>query len=198
MINETLSELIIREYYGMVYRFCYVMLRGNRQAAEDCTQDTFLTFFSKRSQLNMTDRLPHWLFKTAKRCIKSYLRKHKDIYIRLEDVSETIGQEDAILKMKPDVFDSLTAEEVELLEIYYNNEYGDRVRLAEERGMTIAALYTRVYRIRQKLIEKCRRYQGLANFYYIFDEHNLLNNFMRYAKKEITITAKQNKSGETT
>ncbi len=153
MINETLSELIIREYYGMVYRFCYVMLRGNRQAAEDCTQDTFLTFFSKRSQLNMTDRLPHWLFKTAKRCIKSYLRKHKDIYIRLEDVSETIGQEDDILKMKSDVFDSLTPEEIELLEIYYNNEYGDRVRLAEERGMTIAALYTRVYRIRQKLIE---------------------------------------------
>lgn len=28
---------------------------------------------------------------------------------------------------------------------------------------------------RQKLIDKCRKYQGLATFYYIFDEHGLLN-----------------------
>lgn len=28
---------------------------------------------------------------------------------------------------------------------------------------------------RQKLIDKCRRYYGLADFYYIFDEHGLLN-----------------------
>ena len=27
----------------------------------------------------------------------------------------------------------------------------------------------------KKLIEKCERYRGLANFYYIFDEHNLLD-----------------------
>ena len=27
---------------------------------------------------------------------------------------------------------------------------------------------------RKKLIEKCEKYRGLANFYYIFDEHNLL------------------------
>lgn len=52
---------------------------------------------------------------------------------------------------------------------------------------------------RQKLIEKCRRYQGLANFYYIFDEHNLLNkkdspidrgqeNFEKLYSKRIKIT----------
>ena len=28
---------------------------------------------------------------------------------------------------------------------------------------------------RQKLIDKCQKYRGLASFYYIFDEHNLLN-----------------------
>lgn len=28
---------------------------------------------------------------------------------------------------------------------------------------------------RQKLIDKCKKYAGLANFYYLFDEHNLLN-----------------------
>ena len=27
----------------------------------------------------------------------------------------------------------------------------------------------------KELIQKCERYRGLANFYYIFDEHNLLN-----------------------
>lgn len=28
---------------------------------------------------------------------------------------------------------------------------------------------------RQKLIDKCSKYTGLANFYYVFDEHNLIN-----------------------
>lgn len=28
---------------------------------------------------------------------------------------------------------------------------------------------------RQKLIDKCQKYRGLATFYYLFDEHNLLN-----------------------
>lgn len=28
---------------------------------------------------------------------------------------------------------------------------------------------------REKLIQKCERYRGLANFYYVFDEHGLLN-----------------------
>ena len=28
---------------------------------------------------------------------------------------------------------------------------------------------------RKKLVEKCNRYRGLASFYYIYDEHNLLD-----------------------
>ena len=28
---------------------------------------------------------------------------------------------------------------------------------------------------RERLIQKCERYRGLANFYYVFDEHGLLN-----------------------
>lgn len=35
------------------------------------------------------------------------------------------------------------------------------------------SLQGRMYR--EKLIQKCERYRGLANFYYIFDEHNLLD-----------------------
>ena len=48
----------------------------------------------------------------------------------------------------------LTKAGEQLLDIYYNYDYGERIRLAEEKGMTQSALYNKVYRIRQKLGEK--------------------------------------------
>ena len=37
-------------------------------------------------------------------------------------------------------------------------------------------IHCKVECIEKKLIQKCERYRGgLANFYYIFDEHNLLD-----------------------
>lgn len=53
MIEETLCELIINEYYDKVYNFCFANLNRNKQAAEDCTQETFLTFSRKEINLNL-------------------------------------------------------------------------------------------------------------------------------------------------
>ena len=81
MIEETLCELIINEYYDKVYNFCFANLNRNKQAAEDCTQETFLTFFSKRNKLEFTENIHRWLYKTAKKVIKAYMRKNKKIFI---------------------------------------------------------------------------------------------------------------------
>ena len=88
MIEETLCELIIKEYYESVYNLCYASLNRNHQTAEDCTQETFLIFFSKRSKLDYTDRIRYWLYKTAKKVIKSYIRKNKQLFVDINEMSD--------------------------------------------------------------------------------------------------------------
>jgi len=151
MIEDTLSELIIKEYYDAVYNLCFAYLNGNKQGAEDCTQEVFLTFFSKRKKLDYTENIQFWLFRTAKKVIKAYQRKNKQIFISIDDISEQLISEEDTFKESSDAFDCLSKEELELLDIYYNYEYGERIHLAKKKGMTQSALYNQVYRIKQKL-----------------------------------------------
>ena len=154
MIEETLCELIINRYYDTVYNLCFARLNRNRQAAEDCTQETFLTFFSKRSKLEFTDNIQLWLYRTAEKVIKSYIRRNKQILIDVDEVADKLISEEQSFEEQSVAFDGLSEEEKELLTIYYDYEYGERIRLAEEKGLTQSALYNRVYRIKQKLYKE--------------------------------------------
>ena len=154
MIEETLCELIINRYYDTVYNLCFARLNRNRQAAEDCTQETFLTFFSKRGMLEFTDNIQLWLYRTAEKVIKSYIRRNKQILIDVDEVADKLISEKQSFEEQSEAFDCLSEEEKELLTIYYDYEYGERIRLAEEKGLTQSALYNRVYRIKQKLYKE--------------------------------------------
>ena len=154
MIEETLCELIINRYYDTVYNLCFARLNRNRQAAEDCTQKTFLTFFSKRGKLEFTDNIQLWLYRTAEKVIKSYIRRNKQILIDVDEVADKLISEEQSFEEQSVAFDGLSEEEKELLTIYYDYEYGERIRLAEEKGLTQSALYNRVYRIKQKLYKE--------------------------------------------
>ena len=157
MIEETLCELIINRYYDTVYNLCFARLNRNRQAAEDCTQETFLTFFSKRGKLEFTDNIQLWLYRTAEKVIKSYIRRNKQILIDVDEVADKLISEEQSFEEQSVAFDCLSEEEKELLTIYYDYEYGERIRLAEEKGLTQSALYNRVYRIKQKLYKDYNR-----------------------------------------
>ena len=154
MIEETLCELIINRYYDTVYNLCFARLNRNRQAAEDCTQETFLTFFSKRGKLEFTDNIQLWLYRTAEKVIKAYIRRNKQILVDVDEVADKLISEEQSFEEQSVAFDGLSEEEKELLTIYYDYEYGERIRLAEEKGLTQSALYNRVYRIKQKLYKE--------------------------------------------
>ena len=154
MIEETLCELIINRYYDTVYNLCFARLNRNRQAAEDCTQETCLTFFSKRSKLEFTDNIQLWLYRTAEKVIKAYIRRNKQILIDVDEVADKLISEEQSFEEQSVAFDCLSEEEKELLTIYYDYEYGERIRLAEEKGLTQSALYNRVSRIKQKLYKE--------------------------------------------
>lgn len=159
MIESTLCNAIIKEYYREIYNFCFANLNYNHQSAEDCTQETFLIFFSKHKKLYLSDNIRIWLYQTAERVIKAYKRKNNLNEISIDTLTEEpVSAENEFEQFeKSSILDELNEEEMKLLKIYYDHSYGERKTLAEKNGMTLSALYNRVHKIRLKLLDKTNK-----------------------------------------
>ena len=134
---------VYEKYYDVVFRYCRIRLYGDFQGAEDCTQEVFLILFRKLKKLVDMDSILPWLYQTADREIKIYLRKHPET-INIDDIPEPPAP-----IPKTDVLDMLDEDERNLIELYYQG--GDKLELARKLHISLEALYKRVHRIRQKL-----------------------------------------------
>lgn len=65
------------EQYDKIYRYCYMKL-GNRQTAEDITQETFLRFLENENYKDMGKRLAY-LYTIARNLCMDYFRKPQAI-----------------------------------------------------------------------------------------------------------------------
>lgn len=154
MIDSELCEMIIEKYYRNVYNFCVSQLK-NREAAEDCTQETFVVFFRKRDKLYLTDSILSWLFSTAMNVIKDYRRSNSTDADDIDLLAEKIADETDIENKPLDVlYDNLSREEAELLIEYFSCSRDERVKMAERYGLSVPALYKKISRIRAKLLER--------------------------------------------
>ena len=142
---EKIIELIYREYYETVFRYCRVRLNGDLHAAQDCTQEVFLVLHKKLKKLVDLDSILPWLYQTADREIKNYQRKHPAM-IDIDEIVDLAApqQEDSPL-------DILDEEERKLVDLYYGGV--DKYAIAKNLGISLDVLYKRMHRIRQKLKE---------------------------------------------
>lgn len=104
----------------------------------------------KQHKLNLSDNIRAWLYETANRVIKAYLRKNKkeESLINcdeIEDKSATV-----ISEISP-VLEILSEEEYTLISDYYSTEYGSKSELAQKYGLTLTQLYKRVHAIKEKV-----------------------------------------------
>lgn len=72
MEQNNLCNIILEKYYDTIYKYCYVVLQYNEQAAEDCTQEVFYRFSKRNGQLHMNGDIRFWLYMTADRVLKMY------------------------------------------------------------------------------------------------------------------------------
>lgn len=71
------DELISR-YTNPIYSFTY-RLTGNTQAAEDCTQETFIKVWKKLKTYNSSMNFRAWIFTIARNTTTDFLRKRRAI-----------------------------------------------------------------------------------------------------------------------
>lgn len=138
---------IFTEYYEKILNFCYLKI-GNRQLAEDCTQEVFLALSKKMHMLRLDTDIAAWLYGVAKNEIKYCLRKNKGDNISLDDLLE-VPQD---TKKQSGLFEKIvTDEEYSVLENFYVD--GEDVsKLAADNKLSVSAMYQRIHRIKQKII----------------------------------------------
>lgn len=139
---------IFREYYEKILNFCYAKI-GDKQLAEDCTQEVFLALSKKMHSLRLDTNINAWLHGAAKNEIKRCLRKNKRDSVSLDDLAAISQEAD---ESNGTLEEILTAEEYHILEEYYLNGE-DISKLASDKNLSVGAMYQRIHRIKQKIIK---------------------------------------------
>lgn len=152
MIDNETCEMIINRFYNDVYNFCLSRLK-NTYAAEDCTQEVFLTLFHKRSKLDFSEKFRSWLYSAADRICKNYIKKNRNITVDIDEYAEVIPDDSMDgTSFSQELYEILDKEDADLLLEYIESDFGQRKQIAERLGITIKALYGRIDRLRQKVI----------------------------------------------
>ena len=96
--KEALNELI-EIYYDDIYSFLYRRM-GNKAAAEDVTQDTFIKFIKNLPYYKEKNKLKSFLFTIAINTSNDFFRGHKqDIsLLSLDNVGEEITENETLRK----------------------------------------------------------------------------------------------------
>lgn len=143
---------IAEKYYAAILRYSSARLQYDHFAAEECTQDVFMLLYNKINTLNLDENIQGWLYVVADRIVRNYIKKNRK---RLEKESIPL---DAIIEMPnvepedhSELFCNISPDEYNLLYLYYSSESSERLVLAQQLGISMAALYQRIHMIKKKL-----------------------------------------------
>lgn len=145
------------EHYYSIYRYCLAKLKDNNRA-EDAAQDTYLVLYNKLLSGVIIGNIKAYLMKTASNIV---LKQYEDIsksssFVNIDEVINIPSQND-------DVEERLTFEEYSRQISaalsdddgrIFNLRYIDDLKIediSEITGMSVAAVTTRLSRMRKKL-----------------------------------------------
>jgi RNA polymerase sigma-70 factor (ECF subfamily) len=89
--DHAAMEAIYENFRGAVYNLAY-RYTGDRTAAEDILQDTFVKIFTHLGDVRKEETFPAWLYRIALNTCYSYLRSRKSRDFRTVPLSEVEGK----------------------------------------------------------------------------------------------------------
>lgn len=148
----------LEEQYDRIYRYCYRKLQ-NRQAAEDATQEAFLSFLENGTYREMGRELSY-LYTIARNKCADYYRKKEllalpELLGETEDPAEKLAVSHTLCR----ALERLTEDERELIFLRYVDEVPVGV-LAKLTGVSRFAVRRSLKRILEKLEIILRKGEG--------------------------------------
>ena len=165
---------LVRRYQDKVYRLSYKILRHEEDAAE-ALQDAFLSAYRGLKNFKAESTFSTWLYRIATNASLMKYRKRREGHISLDqpqasgDGNETLQLPDWSKLPLEDLVDSETQdvmwEAAQQLpeddrEVFWQRDVLERsnAEVAEELGLTVAAVKSRLHRARLRLRDRLNRY----------------------------------------
>ena len=163
---DKLLEEYCRQYKESLYKYAYLRTGHDKTAADDCVQDAFMIIYRKMKKGEEFAQPKAFLYRTVDNLIKEHLRNvKKQQKINEKMLNNSVAREFNIFEhidphTEAEIINSALNEMNDTEKILYKRKYieNKNVReIAEEYKISVTAVTTRLYRIRQKVEEKVKQ-----------------------------------------
>jgi RNA polymerase sigma-70 factor (ECF subfamily) len=90
--DQAALEALMRKYYPRILNFIYRFL-GNRQVAEDLTQEVFLKVYKSAFKYTPRSQFQTWLYTIAKNTALNELRRKRGLFVSTDQTFNSDGNE---------------------------------------------------------------------------------------------------------
>jgi RNA polymerase sigma-70 factor (ECF subfamily) len=149
---------IVSNYQRMVFSIVMKIV-GNREDAEDITQDIFIKVFKSLEQFKEESEFSTWLYRIAYNTTLSELRKKKWSFVSINDDFTTENEiftdekeEEIEIKLQylDKVLKKLPPDEIFLVTLYYMDEQSIE-NISKISNLSVSNVKVKLHRIRKKL-----------------------------------------------
>lgn len=160
--NVQAFAVLLQRYQRPVFSFVFQLI-GNREDAEELTQDVFVKIYKKLSSFRSECRFSTWAYRIAYTTAISSLRKRRMVFPEVEEsllinypderVDEWLEKEEGeakFLRLEAAV-DTLPPEERALISLFYN-EGKSVLDIAEMLEISVENVKVRLHRVRKKIV----------------------------------------------
>ena len=156
-MNVTEYNSCVDKYLKMVYRISFHYF-GNREDAEDVSQDVFLKLYSHNTKFESEEELKAWLIRVTTNTCHSYFRnpfRKRKTEIDEKEIENIVGsssseQEIINRKVVMDAVMSLPERYRIVVDLYYYEEYSI-CQISNTLNIKETTIQTRLSRAREKL-----------------------------------------------
>lgn len=155
-------NILVNKYEHSVVHFVYNNLR-DKEAAEDITQEVFITVYNKLYTFNKQYKFSSWLFQIARNKCIDYVRKYKRVYeANVEEVQEIASSEISpeqsaeykeVKKLIEGFIDTMSDIDKQIVLLRYSNEHMTFADIAVILSLGESAVKRRYYKAREKFKE---------------------------------------------
>lgn len=168
MRNHNENIILFMKHYNKhkqaVYNYCLKML-GDKEKTNDVVQNVFMKFFENISLIRESEKIPIWLFTTARNEIYGFYREKKKPVDFVDDESlitiNAASDDDPTKELENNELKNLVLTELdnfseENRETFYLREFGELSykEISKVMNADVNLVKSRLYKTRQKLIEK--------------------------------------------
>ena len=156
--NKLLEEYC-RQYKELLYKYAYLRTGHDKNAAEDCVQEAFMVIYRRLKKGEEFKEPKAFLYRTVDNLVKVHLRDMKKRQkIDDEVVRQELSQWNILDNLAPETEEEIIrvalSEMNDSEKVIYKQRYIENKNIkeiAQQYNLSITAVTTRLYRIRQKV-----------------------------------------------